>query len=300
MSKNFKSFEDLGQAVREHGQRKVGEIFEESVRDDFDSIPEGPFKSSLPEINWISFACPIVDRKTGDRSKDSMNVTIFSKTNSGRDAHHTWLLNRNGTIKHIQPIPPELSSKYSQEEISYEIVSLLERIGPSFIHLTDMDIIPAQDKGVEREDSADGDSGGSEKPIDPERLKFFRSLKDAKFISANRSNGMKGYVVVFFDNRGFLIVENEYKGNAAFIVDLPEAVDMDAIREELSVKKSEAGRGGEISKEELRDEVERRYWQPISEKAKTRSELRALGAERIIHTPDTWQETMLKVVESRK
>jgi len=299
MPTKFKSFEELGQAVQEHGQRKVEEIFEQSVKDDFDSIPEGPFKSNLPEISWVSFARPITDRKKGERSKDSINATVFSKTDSGKDVHHTWIIKKDGTIKPIQQIPSELSKKYSQEEIALEIGSLLEKIGPSFIHLTDLDIIPAQDKGPEREDSDGDDGGGGEKPIDPERLKFFRSLKDAKFISVNRSRGLKGYMVVFFDNSNFIIVENEYKGNAAFIVDLPETVDMEAIKEELLFQRSKEGGDVEVSKEELRKEVERRYWQPISEKAKTRSELKALGAKRFVHIPETWQESVRQAIESK-
>ncbi|MBI2064785.1 MAG: hypothetical protein HYT62_01885 [Candidatus Yanofskybacteria bacterium] len=302
--KKFGGFEEFGRADKQERaqnlKQQIDDIFEKSVKDDFDSIPEGPFKSSLPEISWIAFARP-TDRKTGERNANTLNAVIFSKNESGKNVNHTWTVNRNGTIKPIQPIPSELAKKYSQEEITLEIAGLLERIGPSFIHLTDLDIIPAQDKVSEKENSVVDGGGieGGEKVIDPERLEFFRSLKDAKFISANRSKGLKGYMVVFFNDRDFIVIENPYKGNAAFILDLPEKVDMEAIEEEIRVKKSKEGESVKVSKEELRDEVEKRYWQPISEKAKTRSDLKALGAERIVHTPATWQENISKAIASR-
>ena len=293
----FDDFKKFGQADKQERaqdlKQKTDDIFEKSIRDDFDSIPEGPFKSSLPEISWIGFARP-------KDNTEVINATIFSKNASSKDAHHTWRISRSGSIKPIQEIPSELSKKYSQEEFALEIAGLLERIGPSSIHFTDLDIIPAQDKGSEREEDSGDDAGeGGERLIDPERLKFFRSLKDFKFIAVNRSKGLKGYVVVFFDDSNFIVVENEYKGNAAFILDLPEKVDMRAIEEELRAKKSREGGSEEVSKDELRDEVEERYWKPISEKAKTRTDLKALGAERIVHTPDTWQENIGRALASR-
>lgn len=294
MPTKFRSFEELASSRAEELQQQIDEIFRKSIKDDFDSIPEGPFKSNLPEISWIAFVRP-VDRKTGQRNADSINAIVFSKSDAGKDANHTWTVNKNGSVKPVQPVPPELLKKYTKEQIAFEIAGLLESIGPSFIHLTDLDIIPSQDKGAEKGEGG-GDDGGGEQPIDPERLKFFRSLKNAKFMSANRSKGFKGYMVVFFDKSKFLVVENEFKGNAVFIVDLPEEVDMEAIGKELSVHKSGED---EVSKEELRKEVEGRYWRPISEKAKTRSQLVQFGAERYVHTPGTWQETVRKAIESR-
>lgn len=296
MPTKFKTFEALALSKAEELQQQIDDIFRKSIKDDFDSIPEGPFKSSLSGIDWIAIARP-------KNSVDTVNAVIFSKDGSGKLENHTWIIKRNGIVKPIQSISSELAKKYTKEEIALEIISLLERIGPSFIHITDLDILPSQDRKLIEEDrekggDKEGDGGDSERPIDPERLKFFRSLKDAKFISANRFKGLKGYMVVFFDNKPFLIVENEYKGNAVFKVGLPESVDMKAIEEELLARKSQEG-NREISKEELRVAVEDRYWRPISEKAKTRSELRALGAQRFVHTPGTWQETIRQAIESK-
>jgi hypothetical protein len=283
MSTKFKSFEEFGQAAKQEQvqnlKQQTDDIFEKSIKDDFDSIPEGPFKSNLPEINWIAFARP-TNRKTGERNTETLNAVIFSKTESGKTINHTWTVNRGGTIRPIQEIPVNLAQKYSQEEIALEIASLLERIGPSFIHLTDLDIIPAQDKGPEREegdliiDYIDGPQGG-EKPVDPERVHFLQSLRGANFEFANKNTGFKGYQGLLFDD--FVYLDNLYKGNAAFIVDLPESVDAEAVEKELTLRKSQAGEEGEVSKKELREEILMRYWKPIDDKAKTRKELVALG-----------------------
>ena len=295
MLTKFKSFEEFGQAAKqaesENLKQQVDDIFEKSIKDDFDSIPEGPFKSNLPEVSWISFVRP-------KNNSDKIQAVIFSKNKeNGKNLNHTWTISREGVIKPTQKIPEELS-RYSQEDIALEIASLLERIGPSFIHLTDLDIVPAQEKS-ETERTGGGGGGGVEQPIDPDREKFIRSLKDAKFTSVNRSKWLKGYQVVWFDNNNFVLIENLYKGNAAFIMNLPEDLSLEAIEKELAKQKSAEGENGDVSKEELRKEVENRYWKPVSEQAKTRSDLVAMGAQRFIHTPDTWQETLSKAIESR-
>lgn len=144
-----------------------------------------------------------------------------------------------------------------------------------------------------------GGGGGGEKPIDPEREEFLRSLKDAKFMSANRYRGLKGYVVVFFDNRSFILIENQYKDNAAFLMDLPERLDMEAVEEELHKQKSSDDGKTEVSKDELRTAVEQKYWQPISQEVRTRSDLVAKGAKRYVHKPGVWQDKMREAIAAK-
>ena len=75
---------------------------------------------------------------------------------------------------------------------------------------------------------------------------------------------------------------------------------MEAIEKELAQQKISQGETEPtISKKELRDETLNRYWKPISDKAKTRKELVALGAQRFVHTPEKWQENVRQAIESR-
>ena len=300
MTYKFKSFAEFGKSAKQERaqnlQQQIDGIFEKSIKDDFNSIPEGPYESVLPEINWIAFARP-TDRKTGEKSENVLNAVIFSKNESGKNVNHIWTVNRNGAIKPAQEIPPELSKKYSQEEIALEMASLLERIGPSFIHLTNLDVLPLQDEGESREVSSGSKGVPIERPIDPTREKFLQSQRGAMFEFANRSIGFKGYKGLLFDK--FIYLENPFRDNAAFIIDLPERVDLEAIEKELSAKKSEAGEVSKVSKGELREAVLKRHWEPISEKAKTRKELMALGAQRFVHTPETWQENIRRAIAER-
>lgn len=291
MNKKFKSFAEFGKTVKQERvdsfKQQVDSIFEKSIKDDFDSIPVGSFKSSLPEINSVSFIRP------NSESGDVLYAVIFSNNKDGVKTSHNWAILRNGNIYPKDKIPTELG-KYQQEEIALEIAGLLERIGPSFIHLTDLDVIPLHDEGESREVSFGPNGPTTERPIDPAREQFLQSQRGARFEFANRNIGFKGYKGVVFDK--FIYLENPFKGNAAFVIDLPERIDFEAIEKELAVN---AGDGTKVSKDKVREEVLKRYWEPISAKAKTRKELVALGAERFVHTPETWQENIRQAIESR-
>ena len=232
MSNKFKSFEEFGQAAKQEQaqnlKQRIDDIFEKSIREDFDSIPVGSFKSSLSDIDSISLVRPT------DGNKDILYAQIFSQDKNGKPFSHIWAVLRNGNVYPKDRIPLELS-KYKQEEIALEIAGLLERINPSFIHLTDLDIIPLQDKGELRENPPGRGPGPEEKPVDPERIKFLQTIRGAEFEFANKDNGFRGYIGLLFAgaDSGFVYLENQYKDNAAYIVDLPEKVDMESVKEEL-------------------------------------------------------------------
>ena len=72
------------------------------------------------------------------------------------------------------------------------------------------------------------------------------------------------------------------------------------LRQEMSKDEQDKISKKEI-KYKIREKATKRYWGPISEKAKTRGELMGLGiAERVVHNdPKVWQEAIRKAVESR-
>jgi len=293
----FRSVEEFREAVKQERiqslRQQIDDIFEKSLRSNFDSIPVGSFKSNLPEIKSISFVHP----EKGKGSRDVVYAVIFSVDKKGREVHHTWLISKNGHIYPKDEIPPALS-KYNQEEIAFEIVSLLEKISPSFIFLTDLDIIPLSDEGEAVEKSSiKFDHTLEENPIDPEREQFLQSQKGALFQMVNRELGFKGYTGLLF--RSFIYLDNLNKGNAAFILDLQENIDVKKIRQQLLSEKLKRGEKGEISEEEIRREIVNRYWGPVADKAKTKKELMILGAQRIVHTPNTWKEKVKQVIEAR-
>ena len=74
---------------------------------------------------------------------------------------------------------------------------------------------------------------------------------------------------------------------------------MKEIEEQLQIQKEQPDQTKKISKDKLRKAVEERYWGPISSQVLTKSDLRTLGAERYVHTPGIWQDTIRQVIESR-
>lgn len=296
MSEKFSSFASFGatfkkEAAKEH-QEQTREILEK-IKNNLASVPEGPLKSGLPEIEYISFVHP-----KGHEDGQSLNAIVFSKNKYGKLVNHTWSINRNGRITPIDNVPQEMESKI--EEISFEIVSLIEKIRPSAIHLTEAEFIPDSDEGgrISNAESSSPREEVEDRPIDPEREAFLASLKDALFISMNKQKGLSKYQLVAFSD--YFYLENLMIGNAAYFVELPERIDMEKIRNQLKEEGATEEGFADISDSDVREEVIRKYWKPIGEKAKTRKELIALGAKKVVHTPGTWQEKILKEIEIRK
>lgn len=294
----FNSFQELRSAVegaREENMSQVDRVLD-GIKDDLDSIPEGPLQSSLPELNWISFVHTINKEAGGRRGSGSVNAVLSVKTESGKNIIHTWSVSRNG-INPIGKIPNELTKKYSKDEIALEIATLIETIKPASIHLTEFSFIPDKDPGREGVEGGGETVEESQDLIDPRRRMFLDSLKGGLFQAFNRKIGFNGYGATVF--KDFLYLDNFRRGNAAFFIDLPEGIDPDAIREELLKAKAEMGENEEVTENELREEIIRRYWGPIYERAKTKEGLKALGAKRIPHSPRNWEEIILEEIKSR-
>jgi|SRR3989344_1675929 len=286
----FKDFKELGIAVKARAaQEKAKRIFDQDIKDNFDSIPNGSFKSNLPEINSISIVRPL------DREKADFVYAVIGAVDNNKLVNNTWAILKDGSIYPKDKVPGSLQ-KYTNEEIALELVQLLENINPADIYLTNLEIIPSQDETGEEAvvDTGEGDRG--EKPIDQERLKFIRE-QESLFRFANERLGFKGYLGVLF--KKFIYLDNLYRGNAAFIIDLPDGIDVEGAKMQLAVRKGVDPK--EISRKELYDEILRIYWEPISSKAKTKQELvRTVGAERYVHNPMNWKGVIQEAINSRR
>ena len=105
----------------------------------------------------------------------------------------------------------------------------------------------------------------------------------------NVLDGFNGYRGTVFPKA--IVLENERKGNAAFIVDLTEPIEVD----EKVFEKPPSSRFTRAESEVILN----KYWKPIAEKAKTKKELVALGAERVIHSQNTWKEKLQAAIDKR-
>ncbi|MDO8523154.1 MAG: hypothetical protein Q7S12_02620 [bacterium] len=271
---NFKSFADLKRGIltKEINQHT------ESLKEKFDDIPNGQFPSKLPNLDSISIV------SAGEGKEKQIQVILFYKNKDNKDAHSTVSIDRNGIFGGDYP-----DLKIDKDVLKNEILSLIESISSGFWKKTKIDILPGTDEGPERQPSEDSGPENGPKLPDPDRLPFMENQPRSLFGIVNEIEGFNGYRGTVFQ-KGILL-ENERKGNAAFIIDLPEKIDVDE-------KVFESLPSSRFTKAESNPIVEK-YWKPISDKAKTKKELLALGAERIVHTRDTWKEKLQQAIDKR-
>lgn len=275
--KRIKSFQELAVNVRkqqEDADQGVAREFSRILAGKFDKVPRGKFPAVLPGIESVLF---IPAPKNGQRPEAFINAEIFYKNKENKERRFTWTINE-GDMRYGR-IPRDLDVK--PHDLAKEILHIIERINLDFWRKTESDIIPLRDEGVGG--GSGGGGGGEGAPAtDPERLAFMEKQSDALFGFINDRRGFDGYRGVVFPN--FIALENETVGNAAYFIELPERIKIPEERFKLGPGKrmNEIESGGAIKE----------FWEPISEKAKTRKELLALGAKRIIHSPGTWREKM--------
>lgn len=279
----FKSFGELGAALKKQNQeqedKEIKELFDRALKDGFDTVPNGQFKSGLSGIESISMV------SAGEGKEKQIMPVVFYKTKGGKEAHSTWVVNQNGNIS--GDTPPYLN--LDRAEVTKEILKLIELINTGFWLKTKMVILPNADKGLDKEPGEGGEKEPAEHPVDPERLPFLENQKDALFGFANEQKGFDGYFGIVFP--GFIVLDNERKGNAFFVLDLEEKIEVAG--EDLT--KPPALRVSHKEKESIADA----RIKPILERALTKSQLRALGAERIVHTPNTWKEKIQEAINKR-
>ncbi|MDP2669143.1 MAG: hypothetical protein Q8P07_04895 [bacterium] len=271
---NIKNLADLKRALltKEISQRT------ESLKKNFDEVPNGQFPSQLPNIDSISII------SVGEGGAKEIQAILFYKDKFNKDAHCTVSIDRGGVFGGDYP-----EVKIDKDTLKNEILGLIDKISAGFWKKTNIEILPEKDEGSEK-GPADGDGPESE-PIlpDPERFPFMENQPRSLFGFVNEIEGFNGYRGTVFPKA--IVLENERKGNAAFVVDLPEVIGVD----EKVFEKLPASRFTKIESEAILN----KHWKPIAEKAKTKKELQALGAERIVHTQKTWKEKLQAAIDKR-
>ena len=213
----LKSFSDLGKLATDMKKAEQKVVFERVLKDKFEKVPAGNFTTELSQIDSISII-PV-------HSKDgrfSINAIIYYKNEQKKENHITWSISGDGTI--FGQVPPNL--KVDREELAMEILKTIERINIDFWKKTDLDILPNSDEG-----ESTGIEGVSKKDdftrsrTDPERLRFLEGQPMALFGFVNKKNGFKGFRGAVFPT--FIVLENDQVGNAAYIVDFPEPIELE-------------------------------------------------------------------------
>jgi len=250
----------------------------ESLKEKFDDIPNGQFPSKLPNIDSISVI------SAGEGMEKEIQVILFYKNKLNKDAHCTVSIDRNGVFSGDYP-----DVKIDNDTLKNEILGLINKISAGFWKKTNIEILSEKDEGPEK-GPADGDGPESKPSLpDPDRFPFMENQPRSLFGFVNVLDGFNGYRGTVFPKA--IVLENERKGNAAFIVDLTEPIEVD----EKVFEKPPSSRFTRAESEVILN----KYWKPIAEKAKTKKELVALGAERVIHSQNTWKEKLQAAIDKR-
>ena len=250
----------------------------ESLKEKFDDIPNGQFPSKLPNIDSISVI------SAGEGMEKEIQVILFYKNKLNKDAHCTVSIDRNGVFSGDYP-----DVKIDNDTLKNEILGLINKISAGFWKKTNIEILSEKDEGPEK-GPADGDGPESKPSLpDPDRFPFMENQPRSLFGFVNVLDGFNGYRGTVFPKA--IVLENERKGNAAFIVDLTEPIEVD----EKVFEKPPSSRFTRAESEVILN----KYWKPIAEKAKTKKELVALGAERVIHSQNTWKEKLQAAIHKR-
>lgn len=250
----------------------------ESLKEKFDDIPNGQFPSKLPNIDSISVI------SAGEGMEKEIQVILFYKNKLNKDAHCTVSIDRNGVFSGDYP-----DVKIDNDTLKNEILGLINKISAGFWKKTNIEILSEKDEGPEK-GPADGDGPESKPSLpDPDRFPFMENQPRSLFGFVNVLDGFNGYRGTVFPKA--IVLENERKGNAAFIVDLTEPIEVDE-------KVFETPPSSRFTRAES-EVILNKYWKPIAEKAKTKKELVALGAERVIHSQNTWKEKLQAAIDKR-
>jgi len=250
----------------------------ESLKEKFDDIPNGQFPSKLPNIDSISVI------SAGEGMEKEIQVILFYKNKLNKDAHCTVSIDRNGVFSGDYP-----DVKIDNDTLKNEILGLINKISAGFWKKTNIEILSEKDEGPEK-GPAYGDGPESKPSLpDPDRFPFMENQPRSLFGFVNVLDGFNGYRGTVFPKA--IVLENERKGNAAFIVDLTEPIEVD----EKVFEKPPSSRFTRAESEVILN----KYWKPIAEKAKTKKELVALGAERVIHSQNTWKEKLQAAIDKR-
>ncbi len=301
----IKNFQDMGRVLKAQAAEQQKEKKRQEVRGMFDSVLQGKFDqvsagnfsgtaAPTESVSIIPFTAP--PEKDGEHKPEPklLYATVFYRGDKGQERHTTWSIGENGRMS--GEVPRELG--LAREAIAKEILRTVERINLDFWHKTDLGIIPEQDVGVppKEQDSTREQRERSAEPeqprVDLARLEFVERQPQVLFGFVNSKDGFTGYRGAFFPR--CIALENPRVGNAAYFVDLPDwLVSPEQADEVFKLPPSQRVSVGE------RERLIAQHWKPITERVNTKGGLLAIGATRVVHTPDKWQEKMQAEIDAR-
>lgn len=281
----IKSFAKLDENLKAQKQAEIRQTFERGLKDKFAKVSPGMFDSQIPEIESI-----IITPALSEKGHPSINATIKYFDQDHQLRQTIFSIFEDGVIS--GRMPPDLN--VSRQNLSLEILKAIERINFDFWRQTDLAVLPDSEETGRPKAAAEEPEPEEEvtsKPLNRiERLKFLEHQPKIICGFVNGANGFKGYHGAVFPT--FILLEHPRFGNAAYLVDIKPPIKVD---EDIFDKPPE-----QRVDQKTYEEILARTWQPISEKARSRGALRReFHAQRVIHTPKTWQRKLQEAIDAR-
>ena len=268
---------------KEPGPETVKERFERVLKGNFARVARGTFPPPRPPFTSI-----LISPVPGESGRLALNATFFYKNENGDDRRASWSVFEDGVVG--GRIPKDIT--LSREEILDAVLSAVEAEHMKRWYQTVLDIIPEGDEGEPRGEQEEArEKTGARPPNDPKRIEALEKLPGFKFGFVNKERGFDGYRGALITGRKTVVViDCEFIGNAGFVV--PISAARVGEMSELLAEKSEA------LTEERVNRILASVWEPITQKAKTRSQLLAQvpDARRIVHLGE-WQKKIREAVE---
>lgn len=305
MREPFSKAKERERSLEERQWEEIRKDLEKILKDKIERFPIAPLKSSLPHVRSI-----IIGPKPGlnelNVSIGWTDITQKDKSGNFQEKSLAWTIAQQGDRVLLSGgDPPRLLNEFLKRfgergvspriQIAKEIQKLVEIYGDDTFVLTDP-ILPETDPRSEEELKGINQTEkqvSSPKLNDPERDKFLKEQEQFLFGFTGRKDGLEGYSGFVFPN--FIILENPQKGNAVFILDFKEILG-----EEKTITEIFGLPNKKIRDVLVREQILDRFWKPIGELAKTKKQIRDLGAVRIVHIPKNWKLILQDEINNRK
>lgn len=304
--RSFGSFQELARHARaeewKQGRRRDAgptretnhELFREVLEGHFHQVPPGEFFISHDGIESFSIGHIGGKVSSGPDAADQLFATFFYRNSNDRQASFTWSIGQDGTFSGA--LPPNM--KIARSELVRTVLETMKKVGVGFWHMQPDIFLGQADPGARGDREETGNMEDSEQEeleaeipisVDPERLEFLREQPGALTGWLSEDLGFYGYHAVVFPDR--IVLEHPQYGNAAFVIDLSQNILTDPRLESRNIQ-------SQLTADESNYFYEK-YWAPIITEAKTKKQLRALGARKVVHRGDSkWRERLAVAIQA--
>src|SRR3989344_1291646 len=285
-------FDEANREAKAFSKLPRAEQLKELLRREFSRgvahIPEGRFTSDLPGIEQLTVLHPTQSASgTSPRSFSVYASHVDPETK--KHSAQTFTVTDEGQV--LGPIPSRWN--FTKEELTEELVRLVDDVGGAFFVDTNEAILPRGTWGTETREQKGSTHVPKSEVVDRRRLRFFKNQPGALFgFRGTTSSEWQGYHGFAFTDR--IILDAPKVGNAVYVLPLPNEfpVNPDQLFLPPCFRMKEEGRARYLSE----------HWAPYA--GLTKKESLESGATRVIHpdyatVDDQWEKNMREKLDTK-